>query len=87
MNKEAQMSETRSRGYVPTEVPTGWHAPAHPYPDMRCARCGVQMVPWGTLLRGTRTLVVMHCGDHPVADRLWDERTDEDCGRLHESGR
>ncbi|MCG3133021.1 MAG: hypothetical protein HMLKMBBP_00107 [Planctomycetes bacterium] len=87
MHKEAPMNEPRASGYVPTEVPEGWRAPAHPYPDMRCARCGAQLVPWGTVLRGTRELVQMHCGDHPVADRLWDERTDEDCGPLHETRR
>ncbi len=81
------MNDAKSKGYTPTEVPEGWRAPAHPYPDMRGARCGVQMVPWGTVLRGARELVQMHCGDHPTADRLWDERTDEDCGLLRETGR
>ena len=81
------MHDATTKGYIPTEVPAGWQPPAHPYPDMRCERCGGQLVPWGTLLRDGRSLVVLHCGDHPIADRLWDERTDEDCGRLHKPRR
>jgi hypothetical protein len=54
---------------------------------MHCPRCAARLVPWGTLLRGERSLVVLHCGDHPGADRLWDERTNEDCGLLHAHGR
>lgn len=87
MNHDARANDAATRGYVPDEIPDGWRPPAHPYPDLRCARCGVQLVPWGTLLRGTRELAQMHCGDHPLADRLWDERTGEDCGPLHETRR
>jgi hypothetical protein len=50
---------------------------------MHCPRCAALLVPGGTVLRGDRTLVVLHCGDHPGADRLWDEETDEDGGLLH----
>ena len=78
------MSEPRRTGYIPDWVPEGWRAPAYPYPDMRCERCGALLIPWGVAMRDGRTLVQMHCGDHPAADRLWDEETDEDCGRLHE---
>ena len=87
MSQNDRMNDATRGGYVPTEVPAGWRAPAHPYPDLRCARCGGQLVPWGTVWRGARELVQMHCGDHPLADRLWDERTDEDCGPLHENRR
>jgi hypothetical protein len=87
MHEEVPMSDATKKGYVPAEVPTGWHAPAHPYPDLRCVRCGAQLVPWGTVLHGTRELVRMHCGDHPLAGRVWDERTGEDCGPLHEARR
>ena len=81
------MARTTTSGYVPEEVPAHWIPPAHPYPDMRCARCGARMVPWGTVRRGGREYVQMHCGDHPLADRLWDEHTNEDAGLVYETRR
>jgi hypothetical protein len=81
------MTRSTSDAPGPDEVPAGWRPPAHPYPDSRCARCGVRLVPWGTLLRDGREYVVLHCGNQPLCDRLWDERTGEDCGRLHDEGR
>jgi hypothetical protein len=69
-------------GYIPDEIPEGWRAPAHPYPAMHCPRCAALLVPWGTVRRGGREYVQMHCGDHPTADRLWDEHTGEDAGPL-----
>lgn len=80
-------TNTRDDGWVPRDVPADWHPPTHPYPDMRCPRCAARLAPWGTLLVRDRSLVVLHCGDHPAEDRLWDERTNLDYGRLRDTAR
>lgn len=85
MHDDRPTRATTTAGYVPAEIPDGWRPPAHPYPESLCGRCGKQRSPWGTVRIAGREYVVLHCGDHPLADRLWDETTGEDCGPLHET--
>ena len=87
MHDETPTRATTTKGDVPAEIPANWRAPAHAYPISRCEHCGHRRSPWGTVLIAGREFVVLHCGDHPLLDRLWNETTGEDCGPLHETRR